>query len=710
MRTEFDRAAASAAEAEERIAPMRARLARARETEAATRTAFSEAERAAQRLETEARTLRKLLTSGTRDLWPSVLDALTVERGLETALGAALGDDLEASVEPSAPIHWRQTDATGDCALPEGATPLSELVSGPPALRRRLAQIGLVDRAGGAALGLALRPGQMLVSREGDLWRWDGYVAAAEAPTAAARRLAEKNRLADVEGAFEAASRVVEDHRRRAEAARKGVADASVEEAAAIDTARLERRALETVRARLQEAEQRVAEFARRVATLEGSHQRLSAEIADAAARATTARADIAALPGTDSLERELALASDEAARCRADEGEARAGLDALRREASARQRRLDAIAAEMAAWEQRRSRAQAQIESFDSRSAGITGELASLEAAPAAFAEQRRALTHEIEAAQARARARSDALSVGEAALVEADRAARAALEALSATRERRARSEERVSAAGARLGLLVESIAENFETDAAGLAALAGMAGGLELPAGESVERALNRLKEERERIGSVNLQADEELKALGDEKERLEADRNDLAEAIRRLRQAIQNLNRQGRERLSEAFSVVNGHFQALFTELFGGGTAELQFVESDDPLMAGLEIVARPPGKKPQTLSLLSGGEQTLTAIALIFAVFLTNPAPICVLDEVDAPLDDSNVERFCDLVHHICERTGTRFLVITHNPITMARMDRLFGVTMPERGASQIVSVDLETAERFRDAV
>ena len=179
--------------------------------------------------------------------------------------------------------------------------------------------------------------------------------------------------------------------------------------------------------------------------------------------------------------------------------------------------------------------------------------------------------------------------------------------------------------------------------------------------------------------------------------------------VIEAIRKLRQAIQSLNREGRERLLAAFEVVNTQFQRLFTHLFGGGTAELQLVESDDPLEAGLEILARPPGKKPQTMTLLSGGEQALTAMSLIFAVFLTNPAPICVLDEVDAPLDDANVERFCNLLDSMRQRTQTRFMVITHNPITMSRVDRLFGVTMAERGVSQLVSVDLTTAESFREA-
>jgi len=222
--------------------------------------------------------------------------------------------------------------------------------------------------------------------------------------------------------------------------------------------------------------------------------------------------------------------------------------------------------------------------------------------------------------------------------------------------------------------------------------------------------MESRVDRLKRERERLGGVNLRAEEEAREIETRLEALTEEREDLEAAIHRLRQGIQTLNREGRERLLAAFEVVNGHFQSLFTHLFGGGAAELMLTESDDPLEAGLEIMARPPGKKPQTMSLLSGGEQALTAMALIFAVFLTNPSPICVLDEVDAPLDDANVERFCALLEDMRSRTETRFIVVTHNPITMARMDRLFGVTMAERGVSQLVSVDLQTAERFREAV
>ena len=247
-------------------------------------------------------------------------------------------------------------------------------------------------------------------------------------------------------------------------------------------------------------------------------------------------------------------------------------------------------------------------------------------------------------------------------------------------------------------------------LEIEPAAVAELAEIKPGAELPDVADVEAKLDRIRRERERLGAVNLRAEEELREVETQHDNLAKERDDLVEAIKRLRQGIQNLNREARERLLASFEVVNEHFKQLFTELFGGGTAELQLIEADDPLEAGLEIVAKPPGKKPATLSLLSGGEQALTALALIFAVFLTNPAPICVLDEVDAPLDDHNIERFCDLLDEMTRSTDTRFVIITHNPITMARMNRLFGVTMAERGVSQLVSVDLEGAVKLREAV
>jgi chromosome segregation protein len=301
------------------------------------------------------------------------------------------------------------------------------------------------------------------------------------------------------------------------------------------------------------------------------------------------------------------------------------------------------------------------------------------------------------------------DRLAAGEAALAAADRAARGALDALAEAREWRGRAEERAVAAKERLTEAAERIQEALDCAPEEAAAIAELDADAPAPDLEEIETRLERHRQERERLGAVNLRADEEAREIAARRDSLTGERDDLTAAIARLRQGIGSLNREGRERLTAAFETVNAHFTRLFTHLFGGGTAELQLTESDDPLEAGLEIVARPPGKKPQIMTLLSGGEQALTALSLIFAVFLTNPAPICVLDEVDAPLDDANVVRFCNLLEEMTRSTDTRFLVITHNPITMARMNRLFGVTMAERGVSQLVSVDLETAERFREA-
>ncbi len=389
---------------------------------------------------------------------------------------------------------------------------------------------------------------------------------------------------------------------------------------------------------------------------------------------------------------------------------EARGEAQALAREAELRARRIAAIAAERAEWDGRKVSAAGQAATLGERSTEAQAERSSLEGAPAAIAEQRRALISEIEAAEAAQRAASDRRAAAETALAEADKAARAALEAVGEARTEQARAEERLEAANRRTTDVAHEIREMLETEPENVAALAEIAPGAELPDVAATEERLEKLRRDRERLGAVNLRAEEELREVEAQHGSLVTERDDLTEAIKRLRQGIQSLNREARERLLSSFAVVNGHFQRLFTSLFGGGTAELQLIESDDPLEAGLDILAKPPGKKPATLSLLSGGEQALTALALIFAVFLTNPAPICVLDEVDAPLDDHNVDRFCDLLDEMTRLTDTRFVIITHNPITMARMNRLYGVTMAERGISQLVSVDLETAAKIREAV
>jgi chromosome segregation protein len=283
-----------------------------------------------------------------------------------------------------------------------------------------------------------------------------------------------------------------------------------------------------------------------------------------------------------------------------------------------------------------------------------------------------------------------------------------RGAQSALSEAREARARIEAQLEAARERRADQARLISEQLECAPEECLSIAELEPDTAIPELPEIDARIAALKADRERLGGVNLGAEEALNEVSNELEGMGAEQADLEEAIARLRQGISKLNREGRKRLLDAFDEVNEHFQILFKTLFGGGEAELQLVESDDPLESGLEILARPPGKKPQLLTLLSGGEKALTAMALIFAVFRTNPSPICVLDEVDAPLDDTNVERFCLLMEEMKRATDTRFLIITHHPMTMMRMDRLFGITMAERGISQLVSVDLETVEQFRD--
>ena len=677
----------------------------AREAEERGRAPLATAEREAHRLETEARTLRKLLEpADTR--WPPILDQVIAEKGYETALGAALGEDLDASTDAAAPTHWALIEAEGDAALPEGISPLAGFVQAPEVLGRRLRQIGVVEKSEGDARRRALRPGQVLVSREGDLWRWDGFTTAADAPSAAARRLAERNRLGEIEAEGVVARESLAELRAEAERLVAALKQAAQDETRAIEAVNGARRDVDGARERLSEAERRSAGLAAAMATASEARRRLEGDVADARRRAQEAQAALGAMPASAGFEDALAATRRSAQANRDIVAQAKAELDSARRESALRSDRLRAIRSESAAWEERKARAAAQITDLAERRRETEAGIAALDEAPAAFLEKRRALLHDLEEAEAARRAAADRLALAETAQGEADRAARLATDALATAREGKARAEERLSGATERRQTLIANVREELETDLAALPQLAGVTLDEPLPEGRGVEERLTGLKQERERLGGVNLLADEELTAIDAERTKLGGERDDLTEAIKRLRQAISSLNREGAERLIGAFATVNAHFQSLFKTLFGGGSAELQLVESDDPLEAGLEIVANPPGKRPQTLSLLSGGEQALAATALIFAVFLTNPSPICVLDEVDAPLDDANVERFCDLVRDIAGKTGTRFLVITHNPITMARMDRLYGVTMPERGVSQIVSVDLETAERF----
>jgi len=680
----------------------------ARAEEARLRADAATAKLDRQEIETELATLTKLLAP-THD-WAPIVEEVSIEPGYEQALGAALGDDLDAASEDTAPAHWRTlADAAGDSPLPDGAVPLSRHVKAPEQLARRLSQIGVVEPGQGRALQAALKPGQRLVSQDGDLWRWDGYSVTSGTETAAGARLMERSRLAALKdkkaeaiGAQESAETALGAASQRAETAAqttKTLRQKAKETQSELDRAR------EGIAACEHEAQANSKQLGALAEALTRTKAALD-EAKDLGAQTGEALLGLASLAG---LEGALETAQGDAATARSEAARAEANLEGFEREVRLRQERVEAIGAEEDLWTKRIANAREQIETLRARKEETRTDLEGLVNLPAQIEERRSKLMDAIaEAERERAKAADD-LAVADTALKEQDKALRAVQEQLSEARERKAGGEARLDGARTRRSELGRLIREQLTCAPEECLARANLKDGADIPPLEEVEARLTKLKADRERLGGVNLRAEEEEAALAAQLEDMEREKADVEEAIARLRQGIANLNREGRKRLLEAFDTVNGHFGHLFKTLFGGGFAELKLVDSDDPLESGLEIFAQPPGKRTQTLTLLSGGEKALTALALIFAVFLTNPSPICVLDEVDAPLDDANVDRFCRLMEEMAKETDTRFLIITHHPLTMARVSRLFGVTMAERGVSQLVSVDLETAEKLRDA-
>ncbi|WP_299104059.1 chromosome segregation protein SMC, partial [uncultured Bradyrhizobium sp.] len=634
------------AESEAAVQSSEAHHAAARQTLEASRNPLAEAEKRVQRLETEARTISKLVTSETKNLWPPIIDGITVAKGYEKAIGAVLGDDLDAPVDSSAPMRWTNVgEAAGDPSLPDGVERLADHVQAPPELARRLAQIGVVAKERGAALVSQLKTGQRLVSLEGDVWRWDGFVADAHAPTGAARRLAERARLVDIEHELEQARIDAAAKREALETAEEELRSASAAEGASREAVRAARRETDAARERHAATEREINRHAARKSALTEAHSRVAADRAEAEAAHESAAAALAELPPGVETEAQLAAVRAEIDNQRRAAAQVRAEAQALAREAELADRRVQAIVAERNEWQTRKTSAASQVETVEARIAEVSAEREELANAPEVFAEKRSALITEIEHAEGDRRIAADALATAEAAMAETDRVAKATLEALSSSREATARAEERMEGTRRRLADIEREIHDMLEVEPSAVVGMAEIEPGAELPPVTQVEEELEKLRRDRERLGAVNLRAEEELKEVETQHTALTTERDDLVEAIKRLRQGIQSLNREARERLLTSFETVNNHFKRLFTELFGGGEAALHLIESDDPLEAGLEIIAKPPGKKPQTLSLLSGGEQALTALSLIFAVFLTNPSPICVLDEVDAPLDD-----------------------------------------------------------------
>jgi chromosome segregation protein len=677
--------------------------------EQTAREAAQKLEAAATRLAAEESGLARLLANNGNDLWPPMIDAITVQAGWEKALGAAFGEDLSAASDGAAPRFWEALAPLADApVLPEGCRPLTDFVTAPDALARRLSQIGVIESdEDGATLRLALKQGQRLVSRAGSLWRWDGFTARAGAPSAASLRLEQRNRLADLRVELNELRARVQTAQGEFATAREAAQQAELADRAARDAARMADQDLNRSREAQATAIKKAAARASRLAALAEAAENALRDETEAKARLEQDSAALRELPPEQEVRGLIATLRQETEALRQALAEARSALDLLRREATQRARRLEAIGIEHRSWANRAEGAQRQIAQLTERRTETQGDLETVSQVPGEIAVKRTALLDQIATAETERSARADALASAENDLAARAKAAKDANAALAEAREERVRRQGEHDHTGAMLQDLAVRIKEALDCAPGDVLSVGEVPANESLPDLPSIETKLERLKKERDTMGPVNLRAELEATEVEQTLTGLQTEKADLIAAIDRLRQGISSLNKEGRERLLEAFKKVDEHFQKLFVQVFGGGKAHLSLTDSADPLEAGLEIMASPPGKRLQTLSLLSGGEQALTALSLLFAVFMTNPAPICVLDEVDAPLDDSNVERLCNLLDEIVRGTETRFIVVTHHPITMARMDRLLGVTMAERGVSTLVSVDLQGAQELR---
>lgn len=658
-------------------------------------------------LQAEVDTLTRILAA-TEPEGRSLIEGVTVEPGFEQALAAALEGGVDASDDAEAARHWsaRGTHIVPHAGAPKDAVPLSEKATGTGALSRRLALTGIVDAADGDRLAKTLLPGQRLVSVEGDLWRWDGFVSRASAKSAAALRLEQKRDLAAKEAALAAAFRQ-RDEAERALGEAKSTERTLTEDRKAQETARdTARRAMadidRTLSARRAEQERRAAKGEALIQRKTDADER--AERAEAVH--AEAQAAVTGLPDLSHLDQAAQAARGKREQTRAVVGRARGRRADLRRERDARTSRRAQIATERSNWQRRLGTAGERLQTLTDDLTSAREALLTAEDQPARLAETAAQLSTAVDAAESRRRVAADALEEVQTALVECERAVRQTDEAASQAREEKARAEAQREAALDRLRAAEAQVRQIHQGDPRALLKIAEASQEDGLPREDDLTPKRDRLVRDREALGGVNLLADQELEDINQRLGGIGTEKADCESAIAKLRGAIATLNKDGRERLLTAFDTVNRHFKDLFGELFGGGQAELKLVDSDDPLEAGLEIFASPPGKKLAQMSLMSGGEQALTATALIFAVFRSNPAPVCVLDEVDAPLDDANTDRLCNMVTKIARETGTRFIAITHHPLTMSRMDRLFGVTMVERGVSRLVSVDLAEAEKL----
>lgn len=679
-----------------------------------SRSAQQSARETLSKIQSEMNALESVLKSESQQGFKPVLEEIKADAGFEAALSKALGDTIMASTQADAPVVWTgKANINAAPSFPSGVQALRPHIKAPDALQTALSYIGYVENdEDGDSAAPQLSAGQSIVSKNGAYWRWDGLHIRAKAMDRNAIRLKNKNRLDELQAEFPAAQEASSSAQSTMQSSQESLNAARSAAQTLEQDVRTIDRTLSSKRQELQRTIERRASTESEIAKLEegltlagDDIQRL--EEAVATHRHSMTSFDDAAMEeqNVEVQQRKLALAAAQAAL-----GEAATALEVYQQDITRREGRLRAIGDERINLTNRTIRARERLKQLDEREVQMQAKLDEVQSRPDEITAQRLNLLDNLKQMENARNEAADALAAAEKALTTTTAELKSCETALMDTRERRAKAQAMMEAASGSIEIIRQSIEDQFSMSPDALWESSQMDN--ERLTSEPIDKIRgkrDRLIRERDGMGPVNLRADVETQEVEGNMSKLISERADLTQAIEELRGGINKLNKEARERLQQAFDSVNAHFQVLFTRLFGGGSAHLAFIDSTDPLEASLEIFAQPPGKSLQSLSLLSGGEKTLASTALIFAMFLTNPAPICVLDEIDAPLDDANVDRVCMMLEEIVQKTKTRFLVITHHRLTMAKMDRLYGVTMSERGVSQLVSVDLQGKLDFLEA-
>ena len=627
---------------------------------------------------------------------------------LQDAIGSVLGETILAPVKSDNSdeqniSYWKEITTKFEEKLPKGAIPIISKIKKNSILDIVLIGIGIVENEKTALkLQKELSFGQALTTLKGGLWRWDGYVQPLGVQNSYSERLQQITKLRNLQD--ELPSKEKEEVTIVNE-----INQNDLELKKFFGTTKEIESKINLLNNELNDTKLSISSLDSKINSsniLLKEHQNILDTSQKELVDLETLSKKSLNLPTLLADELKIRNAADQ---CRNQLTDAMAAEQQIRNQESYQQRNLMQINNQKNDWENRKDEAETRIKSLKERLDSLKEDKSRLEKLPDNFVEKANELNIKIETAKQKRNLAADKLVQTETLLNEAEKSEKSSEQNLASFREDMIKVEAALNLASTKIENIEDRVYEKLRVKSKQLKEIVNISDNEELNTSiETLEKTVQRLLNERESLGAVNLRAEEEMNEMRQKIELMSKERVDLELAIEKLKSGIFELNKEGRQRLKDSFELVNKNFKDLFKELFGGGDAELKLVGDDDPLKAGLEILASPPGKKMQLLSLLSGGEQALTAISLIFSVFLCNPAPICILDEVDAALDDSNVSRFCNLLDKIVDETETYFLVVTHHRLTMAKMNRLFGVTMEQKGISRLVSVDLEQANKIKD--